>query len=793
MLKRSLYLLLALFALGVAVILLLKHPLGIGVSFGFSLVALLVYFRPNLLLFLIPAILPILGFAPWSGWITFEELDLMVLASAVAGYTRFAFQTESVSRYRISRLVIPLLVLMALSVCLSLLRGFSDAGGFTFGWFQGYDGPMNSVRVGKSFFLGLLLLPLLLDIRKKSESDGEFWLGGGMVFGLGLISLAALWERLAFTDLLNFSSDYRTTALFWEMHVGGAALDGWILLTFPFAIWAIKKARTPLHLGISFGLLLLAAYASLTTFSRGVYLALPISLTLLAWQLQLKSRSGGVRSATDWGAGKWVGAALFISLTSLLIFSTGGYRGLLALIGLIVILLSMPFAIYPASFSTVMSGASIGLISGLFFIVLANYLPKGPYILYLALFFFNVFLLYFYKEKKFIISPLLSVAVLVSLMASATNVAHHWGGIGASLTMTIVLLMLFMVVAWSGGRKRTLWPEDIRWRGKFLAMCILAAATVSIFAGGSYMGGRFAASGQDFEGRLSHWQHGLLMIDSPSDIVFGKGLGRFPANYYFAAPNSEFPGTYRVIEKDGNSVISLVGSRHPISFGNILRLSQRLSLDAHAPFVVRFKIKAKTPVKMHFEVCEKHLLYSAPCAIGIMEVKPSGIFESKELRLGGASLQGGPWYAPRIKSFAFGIANGGGAAELDDISLISGDGFDLLRNGDFSSEMKNWFFTSERDHLPWHAKNMLLAIFVDQGVFGVGLFVLLTVYAFWSLGYGKAKDSELAPYLMSGLAGFWVVGLFDSLIDVPRLSFIYYFLVFYSLTYLVVVKKRSVK
>jgi hypothetical protein len=33
--------------------------------------------------------------------------------------------------------------------------------------------------------------------------------------------------------LTNFASDYRTSALFWEMHVGGAALDAWLMLSFP--------------------------------------------------------------------------------------------------------------------------------------------------------------------------------------------------------------------------------------------------------------------------------------------------------------------------------------------------------------------------------------------------------------------------------------------------------------------------------------------------------------------------------------------------------------------------------
>ena len=54
--------------------------------------------------------------------------------------------------------------------------------------------------------------------------------------GLLGVALATLWERLAFTGLLNLSTDYRTTALFWEMHVGGAALDGFLALTVPFAL-----------------------------------------------------------------------------------------------------------------------------------------------------------------------------------------------------------------------------------------------------------------------------------------------------------------------------------------------------------------------------------------------------------------------------------------------------------------------------------------------------------------------------------------------------------------------------
>jgi hypothetical protein len=298
------------------------------------------------------------------------------------------------------------------------------------------------------------------------------------------------------------------------------------------------------------------------------------------------------------------------------------------------------------------------------------------------------------------------------------------------------------------------------------------------------MGKRFATSSQDFEGRLSHWRQGLSMLQSPLDVFFGKGLGRFPANYYFAAPNNEFPGTYRIFEENGNSVISVVGSRHPLSFGNILRVSQRLNFGVQGPFIVRFRVKSKVFAKIHLEVCEKHLLYSAVCAIGVAEIKSTNnIWKIQEISLSSPDMNGGPWYAPRFKTFSFGIGNAGGAAELDDIALVSTEGVNLLKNGDFSNEMKNWFFSSDRDHLPWHAKNILLNILFDQGVFGLVVFLLMTTCALWSLNLGKGRQSELAPYITAGITGFLVVGLFDSLTDVPRLSFIYSFLVIYALSF----------
>ena len=46
--------------------------------------------RPQAAFLLLPALLPLIGLAPWTGWLTFEELDILVLAVAAGGYARMA-------------------------------------------------------------------------------------------------------------------------------------------------------------------------------------------------------------------------------------------------------------------------------------------------------------------------------------------------------------------------------------------------------------------------------------------------------------------------------------------------------------------------------------------------------------------------------------------------------------------------------------------------------------------------------------------------------------------------------
>jgi hypothetical protein len=106
-----------------------------------------------------------------------------------------------------------------------------------------------------------------------------------MQIGLTWVGLVVLWERSAYPGLLDFSARYRTTATFWEMHVGGATIDAYLALATPFAAWALVSARSPRAWVAAAALALLTCHAGLTTFSRGAYVgvALPLFLLAVAW------------------------------------------------------------------------------------------------------------------------------------------------------------------------------------------------------------------------------------------------------------------------------------------------------------------------------------------------------------------------------------------------------------------------------------------------------------------------------------------------------------------------------
>ena len=129
-----------------------------------------------------------------------------------------------------------------------------------------------------------------------------------------------------------------------------------------------------------------------------------------------------------------------------------------------------------------------------------------------------------------------------------------------------------------------------------------------------------------------------------------------------------------------------------------------------------------------------------------------------------------------MTAFAIGSASQGGRFDVDNLVLKDAQGRELLANGDFSRGLAHWFFTSDRSHLPWHVKNLFLHVLFEQGGVALVLLSALIAGSLWRLTAGSARDHPLAPATAAALVGFVLVGAFDSLVDVPRIAFLFYVL-----------------
>lgn len=767
---------------------------------------------------LVPALVPVIGFAPWTGWITFEELDLLVLAVAAGGYTAMAVTEPPHKpvawRYRTLRWRAAVRVLMAvfaLSAFIAVWRGFDQAGGVQFGFWQGFQEPMNSLRAGKSFFLVLLLLPLWQKASDLRPSSVQRLSRAAWVLVLVTTSLGALWERWVYTGLLDFSSDYRTTSLFWEMNVGGASLDGALALSLPFAmLWAMRERR-PLRFVMALAVMLLAFYASLTTFSRGVYLAVPSGMALCAllWAVQRRDERNaprpdgapsshvfpGARGTVPlaWSAGVIIGTAV----AAWVLFGAGGYRALLALAGSVAVLLAMPAsrAAWPRGQQRALMALSplpallLALLGGL----LIDLVPKGAYLIDGIVVLLGLGLAWLWRGGLTQPSQAFALAIVwMATLAGTGLVAAHWGGgqdVVAIAAVLSVLAIAWIATQWSPRVGADLRTAGWRIRGLVWTGCLLACAVVAALGGGAYIGQRMSTGQQDLEGRLAHWRVGLGLLKSMDEWLLGKGSGRFPASFANGGPFDERVGDYHLnaarselpasglpgTEPFPHPTVTLTSGLHQMGHGEMFRLSQRVQAVAgEVAATVTLRTQFKT--RLRVEICEKFLLYPLRCVDRETDVEPlGGAWQPVQLKLGQAPADfGGRSWAPKRLVASVTQNWRGGVLEIASISIVDSVHGPLLRNGDFNEGLARWFFTSDRNHMPFHMKSLPAHVLFEQGLFGLALWTSLLVTVLVRLSFGAGRHHPLAPAVVGGLAGFVIVGLFDSLIDAPRIAFLFY-------------------
>lgn len=250
------------------------QPVLLGLFFtGY---AALLWYRPQFLFIAIPAALALFDLAPWSGRFYFDEFDLLLTISVVAGYIRLPSAPRKRKRDPVFFWVS---ALVGLAFAIATVRGLfpwqmPDANSFT-----NYLSPYNAIRIGKGALWAFLLFGLLSRMASTGQ-DVRRLFAWGMVAGLAGTVAVIIWERFAFPGLFNFTDVYRVTGPFSQMHTGGADIETYLTLAVPFLVLLLFEKRNWLARLAGTGLLLGATYGVMVTFSRIGYVGYGVAMLL---------------------------------------------------------------------------------------------------------------------------------------------------------------------------------------------------------------------------------------------------------------------------------------------------------------------------------------------------------------------------------------------------------------------------------------------------------------------------------------------------------------------------------
>ncbi|WP_374584660.1 hypothetical protein [Pseudoduganella sp.] len=733
----------------------------------------LLWWRPHAWLLAVPALLPVLDFAPWTGWFFLEELDLLLLATCAVGYWRLG---DARAPTRLPGPVRLALAVFLLCYLVAAWRGIMPLAPLDANSFANYTSPYNGLRVLKGVLWPLLLLPLLRATAGEQGANLQRLLVPGMLLGLAACSLAVVWERLAFPGLFNFASDYRPTAPFSAMHTGGAALDAYLAMAFPFVTLWLVNHPPPRRLALGLAALAVGVFAGLTTFSRDIYLAYAAAGGVIALLGAANHLKAGSLSARTLGASLLLLALTYWVLVQ--VFGSGGYRGLGAALGL----LASALLLGGAAPRVARPGAALALAVGLLLLVGALGLlapnagaatAKGAYLAYgvaLLCAAGGIGLLAFGPAPRRPLGVLLLAAALPAQALATALVARHYGG-NETLPASAMVIALALALAASRLLPTPPWKLERGTLTVAFFSAIVFAALIPI-TGSYYTGSRFATVGKDVGTRLAHWSEALGMMDDDAlTSAFGQGLGRFPVTYHWKNIHGEVPGTFTYAEEPRNSYLLLSAAQYAIGYGEVLRMLQHVDVEPGKRYIFSMDIRRNSAdARPSAMVCERWLIYPQLCSVVPLRPGPLAAgWQTLTAELPVRAARSGSWGAPLVLE----VSNSSHKAplEVDNISLREADsGRELVRNGGFTDANNYWFFSSDRNHMPWHVKNFAVNQLFELGWVGVAAtaFLLLAVAA-PLIARGLGGDS-FATVSLAALVGCMMVGLFDTITDVPRLS-----------------------
>ncbi len=296
---------------------------------------------------------------------------------------------------------------------------------------------------------------------------------------------------------------------------------------------------------------------------------------------------------------------------------------------------------------------------------------------------------------------------------------------------------------------------------------VVTAVALPILSGG-FAQQRLARAAEDFTFRQAHWARAIdLMGDGAVTALVGMGFGRYPFIYLLNSAGQEPPGTYQIVNDDNNPHLRL-------GAGESAFLDQLVDMKPGMKYRLAARVRQQHgDGLLSLPLCEKALLYSFECVWnGLKLDRPAVGWQSLSIQgesghVGG----GGRWPYGNVKLSLYNP--GSSAIDVDEVSLVTEDGRELIANGDFSNGVERWLFLTDQN-LAWHIDEQWVEMYFAQGLLGVLAMVALLTGVFRILIPEMLTGNPRATPFAAALAGFLTVGLLGSTMDTARLLLLFY-------------------
>jgi hypothetical protein len=276
----------------------------------------------------------------------------------------------------------------------------------------------------------------------------------------------------------------------------------------------------------------------------------------------------------------------------------------------------------------------------------------------------------------------------------------------------------------------------------------LAAGFLALVAVAPAFAKRFESLVPDLEIRRAHWlQSTAPLAESLPRLFLGNGMGTVPT-LLAKSKGLAVPPLQWQSERGGQIVLQ---GGWPLYLEQF-RFPRSIQTEEFS-----FRIESLDQRnELHVFRCRKSMLHSYEKVDTTEVIAPGQTKEDATIQLGPLPITVPRW-SPESLGFHLGAQ---GKVVLSDSSSQS-----LGAKPDFVGARSSspWCFTCD-DHLVWRTKNFLVHLLCEQGLVGVAAWMLLL-----SVSLIRSIACPERRKIVVGLFGFFLVGMFGTLVDTPSL------------------------